>query len=156
MARALTEARAALEAGELPVGCVIVRGCEVVASAGNSRHASRSKIAHAELNALRAAERLLHESRGACEMFVTLEPCMMCLGAITCSRLGRVVYGARDYFAGAAALAPLGAHYEEFAPETVGGVLAEESLGLLREYASRDGERADWAARYFGLGPSPR
>lgn len=156
MALALDEARAALAAGELPVGCVVVLGDEVIASAGNTRFASRVKIAHAEMNALREAERLLHENHGACEVFVTLEPCMMCFGALTCSRVGRVVFGARDYLAGATGLAHLSEHYSEFSPEVVGGVLAGESLGLLKEYVARNGARAGWTLRYFGLDLSPR
>ncbi|HWW76159.1 MAG TPA: hypothetical protein VNZ44_12220, partial [Pyrinomonadaceae bacterium] len=82
--------------------------------------------------------------------------CMMCFGALTCSRVRRVVFGARDYLAGATGLARLSEHYSEFSPEVAGGVLAGEALGLLKEYVTRHGARADWARRYFGLDLSPR
>ena len=149
MGHALNEARAALAAHEIPVGCVIVFQDKIIASARNSRYSSLSKIAHAELNAIRSADAFLYEHQGACEIFVTLEPCMMCFGAIVCSRFRRVVFGARDYLAGAAMLPNLRGHYSRFNPAAIGGVLADESLQLLKDYEAQNGPKAAWAERYF-------
>jgi deoxycytidylate deaminase len=74
MTYALTEAKAALNAGEIPVGCVVVAGDKVIGLGRNSRHSSDSKLAHAEINAIRTIENFLVDHRGTCEMFVTLEP----------------------------------------------------------------------------------
>lgn len=149
MTLALNEARKALAANEIPIGCVIVLSGQIISSAGNSRYGSRSKIAHAELNSLLAGADLLHDHKGECDLFVTLEPCMMCMGAIVSSRIRRVVYGAKDHMAGAVSLLTFKQHYTEFAPQVVGGVLAEESLAILRAYVERTG--GTWGKQYFGL-----
>lgn len=102
MARALSEARRAEEHGDVPIGCVVARDDEVVASAGNARERDRDPTAHAEILALRAAAAALGSWRlEGCSIYVTLEPCAMCAGAMVLARVSRLVYGAPDPKAGA-------------------------------------------------------
>ncbi|MBQ6594659.1 MAG: nucleoside deaminase [Clostridia bacterium] len=97
MAEALEEARRAMSEGEIPVGCVIVRGGRIVARAHNRREQDRDPTAHAEILAIREAARALGRWRlEDCELYVTLEPCPMCAGAVSQARLKRLVYGAPD------------------------------------------------------------
>ena len=101
MALALEEARAAGALGDVPIGAVIVRGDEVLARAGNARERDRDPTAHAELLAIRDASRALGQWRlEGCELFVTLEPCAMCAGAIVLARVPRLVYATPDPKAG--------------------------------------------------------
>ena len=101
MREALAEARLALAAGEVPVGAVVVRGDEIVARAHNEREQLRDPTAHAEVLALRrAAERLGGWRLTGCTLYVTLEPCPMCAGAIRAARLDRLWFGADDPTAG--------------------------------------------------------
>ena len=103
MALALAEAIAAGQAGEVPVGAVIVKDGELIASGRNGPIAGNDPTAHAELVALRNAAQILSNYRlGGCTLYVTLEPCSMCAGAILHARIDRVVYGARDPKTGAA------------------------------------------------------
>ncbi len=100
---ALDEAMVALEHGDIPVGAVLVRGEEVVAKTHNSRELRRDATAHAEMDALRlGAERLGDWRLSGCELFVTLEPCPMCAGAIVSHRIDRLVFGAWNPKSGAA------------------------------------------------------
>ncbi len=100
---ALAHARAAAALGEVPVGAVLVRGGEVIAAGGNAPIGAHDPSAHAEIVAIRAAAKLLGNYRLTdCELFVTLEPCAMCAGAILQARLKRLVFGASDPKAGAA------------------------------------------------------
>ncbi|MBL9087425.1 MAG: nucleoside deaminase [Planctomycetia bacterium] len=102
MALALDEARAALVHDDVPVGAVVVRGDEVVARAHNRREADADPTAHAELLAVRAAAAALGSWRlDGCTLYVTLEPCFMCAGALVNARLPRLVFGATDPKAGA-------------------------------------------------------
>ena len=102
MAMALDEARAAGARGEVPVGCVIVRDGAVVARAGNRTLADRDPTAHAEIIAIRAAAASLGSERlDACDLYVTLEPCAMCAGAVAFARIRRLYYGAADPKGGA-------------------------------------------------------
>ena len=102
MLRALENARIAFDAGDVPVGAVIVRNGEIIAEAYNEREAKGSAIAHAEVLAIeRACERLGRWRLSDCEMYVTLEPCPMCAGAILNARLGCVYYALKDANAGA-------------------------------------------------------
>lgn len=97
MEAALAEARLALQEGELPVGCVIVRGGEIIARGHNLRQQTGDPTAHAEIVAIRrAAEQVGGWRLNGCEIYVTLEPCPMCAGAISQARLDRLVYGAPD------------------------------------------------------------
>jgi len=94
---ALAEARAAAAAGEVPVGCVIVRGDEVLASTRNRTLADRDPTAHAEMLAIRQAAAAIGSERLVdCDLFVTLEPCTMCAGALSFARIRRLYYGAAD------------------------------------------------------------
>lgn len=94
---ALEEARAAAAAGEVPVGAVLVRGGEVVAKAGNAPRRLRDPTAHAEMRAIRDGAAVLGTDRlDECDLWVTLEPCAMCAGAIALSRIRRLYYGAAD------------------------------------------------------------
>ena len=103
MQRALEEAKRALELGEVPVGAVVVCGGEVIASAPKEREATGDPTAHAEVLAIRrAAKRLGRRRLTGCTLYVTLEPCPMCAGAIVMAELGSVYYGAADETAGCA------------------------------------------------------
>src|ERR1700731_762447 len=102
MAMALDEARAAGARGEVPVGCVIVRDGAVVARAGNRTLADCDPTAHAEIIAIRQAAAALGSERlDACDLYVTLEPCTMCAGAVAFARIRRLYYGAGDPKGGA-------------------------------------------------------
>ena len=97
MAEALKEARAAAARGEVPVGCVVVRGTQVVARAGNRTLADRDPTAHAELLVIRQAAAALGTERLTdCDLYVTLEPCAMCAAALSFARIRRLYYGAAD------------------------------------------------------------
>ena len=101
--QAIEEATVALEHGDIPVGAILVRGDDVVAKTHNSRELRRDATAHAELDALRlGAERLGEWRLTGCKLFVTLEPCPMCAGAIIAHRIDRLVFGAWNPKAGAA------------------------------------------------------
>ena len=103
MEAALIEAKAALEAGEVPVGAAVVHKGEIIAAAHNEREALGDPTAHAEVLALRRAAKMLGKRRlNDCELYVTLEPCPMCAGAIVMADVGSVYYGAADPAAGCA------------------------------------------------------
>ena len=133
----MDEAEDAAEAGEVPVGAVIVREGEVIARAGNASVSSADATAHAELLAIQAASAVMGDQRlTGCTLYVTLEPCAMCAGAIVLSRLDRVVFGAWDPKAGMAGsvgdlLRNPGLNHR---PEVQGGVLEKECGGLLSEF----------------------
>jgi tRNA(Arg) A34 adenosine deaminase TadA len=134
---AIQEAGACLVWQDVPVGCVIARGDEILAAAGNGRERHHDPTAHAEILALRAAARVTGSWRlDGCTLFVTLEPCAMCAGAIVLARLDRVVFGAADPKAGFAG--SLGNLVQDerlnHRVELTGGVLAEESGALLRSF----------------------
>ena len=148
MAHALEQALAAGAAGEVPVGAVVVNGESIVAAASNAMVKDRDATQHAEMRALRAATRKLGESRlSEATLYVTLEPCAMCAGAIVLSRVGRVVFGAVDEKAGmAGSVGDLLRHNRlNHRPEVKGGVLADASSALLREFfaARRDSHPAE-------------
>lgn len=103
MRQALLEAKKAAQLGEIPVGAVIVRDNQVIARAHNRRELDQDALAHAEVLCIRQACQTLQSCRlSGCQLYVTLEPCPMCSGAIINARLDRVVYGARDPKAGCA------------------------------------------------------
>ncbi|WP_338761868.1 tRNA adenosine(34) deaminase TadA [Massilia sp. METH4] len=141
MREALAEAQRAWDLGEVPVGAVVVKDGVVIARGFNQPIAGHDPTAHAEIVALRAAARALGNYRlPGCELYVTLEPCVMCSGAMMHARLAKVVYGARDPKTGAAgsvvdlyASAQLNHH-----TRAEGGVLEEECGNLLKTFfASR-------------------
>jgi tRNA(adenine34) deaminase len=143
MRAALAEARAAAEHGDVPIGAVVARDGEIVAVARNERELRSDPTAHAEILALRAAGEALGGWRlPGCDLYVTLEPCAMCAGAIVLARVPRVVYGAPDPKAGAAGsvLDVLAEPRLNHRPVVEAGVLAEPSAQLLREFfAARRG-----------------
>ena len=137
MRLALREAERALEHEDVPIGCVIAHEGEVVAAAGNERELRGDPTAHAEVLALREASGALDGWRlSGCAMYVTLEPCAMCAGAVVLARVPRVVYGTADPKAGAAGsvLDVLAEPRLNHRPEVAGGLLAEESAELLRAF----------------------
>jgi tRNA(adenine34) deaminase len=139
MRHAIELARQAGEHGDVPIGTVIVRGEEVIGAAGNERERRADPTAHAELLALReAAERLGGWRIEDASIYITLEPCAMCAGAIVLARIARVVYGASDPKAGAAGsvLDVLSEPALNHNPQVAGGVLADECAGLLSEFFS--------------------
>ena len=136
MELALAEAVLAAKEGETPIGAVVVRGGEVIARAHNGRERLSDISAHAELIAVREAERALGDWRlSDCTVYVTLEPCPMCAGALLASRVSRVVYGAKDPVAGAMGSVlnlpryPLGSK-----PAVTVGVLEEECRAVLQDF----------------------
>ena len=134
---ALDEARRAGDAGEVPVGAALVRGDELIAVAGNRSVRDHDATAHAELLALRQAAQLIGDARlTACTLYVTLEPCAMCAGAIVLSRIDRLVFGAWDSKAGmAGSIGDLVRHPRlNHRPEVLAGVLAEECGEVLTRF----------------------
>ena len=139
MKEALAEARKALGKNEPPVGAVIVKDGEIIARSHNLRENLHDPTAHAEMLAIReAAARLGRWRLSDCEIYVTLEPCAMCAGAMVLARLARLVYGADDPKAGAVVSLMNLASDERLnhQVEVKGGVLAEECGTLLRDFFS--------------------
>jgi tRNA(adenine34) deaminase len=137
MRLALREARHALEHDDVPIGAVAVCGGEVIGAGHNEREVRQDPTAHAELIALREAARAVGGWRVLeTVLYVTLEPCAMCAGAIVLARIPRVVYGASDPKAGAAGsvLDVLGESRLNHRPEVAGGLLATECGEVLREF----------------------
>ena len=141
MRLALREAEHSLEHDDVPIGAVVVRSGEVLAAAHNERELRQDPTAHAEVLALREAARLGGSWRVLDSvLYVTLEPCAMCAGAIVLARVPRVVYGAEDPKAGAAGsvLDVLGEPRLNHRPDVEGGLMAAECSALLSEFfASR-------------------
>lgn len=136
MAEALELARQAAREGEVPVGCVIVRGGEIVGRGRNRREGDKSALAHAEIEAIAQANANLGGWRlWECTLYVTLEPCPMCAGAIISARIPRVVYGAKDSKFGACnsvcSLFDMGFNHR---PRVEGGILEGESAQLMQEF----------------------
>ena len=137
MEEALGEARAAGERGEVPVGCVIVRAGGVIARAGNRTVGDRDPTAHAEMIAIRAAASALGSERlEDCDLYVTLEPCAMCAGALAFARIRRLYYGAADPKGGAVDngvkfFATPSCHHR---PEVYGGLAEAEAAALLKRF----------------------
>lgn len=137
MRRALDEARTAANFGEVPVGAVVVRAGQVIAAGFNRRETRQSPTAHAEILAIEAAAEVLGSWRlDDCTLYVTLEPCPMCAGAILLARVPRVVYGANDPKAGAVVTLYRLLEDERLNHrcEVVSGILAEECGQLLSEF----------------------
>lgn len=137
MLQAISQARNAQALGEVPVGAVVVRDGEVVATGFNQPIGTHDPTAHAEIMALRAAAEILGNYRlPGCELYVTLEPCAMCAGAMMHARLARVVFGASDPKTGACGSVVNLFEQERLNHHTgvAGGVLAEECGNLLKEF----------------------
>jgi tRNA(adenine34) deaminase len=137
MTAALAEARSAATTGDVPVGAVVLHDGEVLARAGNRTLRDQDPTAHAEVLAIRAASAALGRWRlDDCTLYVTLEPCAMCAGAVVLARIARVVLGAWDSKAGmAGSVGDLLRHPRlNHRPEVVGGVMETECGALLREF----------------------
>lgn len=139
MGRALAQAQAAAAASETPVGAIIVDPAtdEIIAEAGNAPIAGHDPTAHAEIRAIRQAAQVLGNYRlTGLELYVTLEPCAMCAGAISHARIGRVVYGASDPKGGAVAHGPR--FFEQptchWRPDVLGGICADEAGDMLKAF----------------------
>jgi tRNA(adenine34) deaminase len=137
MSLAIEEARAAQQRGEVPVGCVVVRGEAIIARAGNRTLADKDPTAHAEMLAIRAAAGALGSERLTdCDLYVTLEPCAMCAAAISFARIRRLYFGAADAKGGAV---ENGARFFTQAtchhrPEVYGGIGESEASALLKDF----------------------
>jgi len=137
MRLALREAERAVEHDDVPVGCVIAAGGEVIAATANERELRGDPTAHAEILALREASKHLGGWRlDGCILYVTLEPCAMCAGAVVLARVPRVVFGTTDPKAGAAGsvLDVTGEPALNHRPDVAGGLLAQDAGDLLRDF----------------------
>jgi tRNA(Arg) A34 adenosine deaminase TadA len=137
MRLALAEADAAADAGEVPVGAVVTRGGKVIATGRNRMRGGNDPTAHAEMVALRAAAAALGTSRlDECDLWVTLEPCAMCAGAIALSRIGRLYFAAADPKGGAVLHGPrlFSQPTCHHAPEVYAGILEEEAAAMLKGF----------------------
>jgi tRNA(adenine34) deaminase len=134
---ALKAAESAGKSGEIPIGCVIVLNNEVIATAGNRTLTDRDPTAHAEILAIRQAAKITGSERlSDCDLYVTLEPCTMCAGAISFARIRRLYFGAADPKGGAVEsgvrfFAQPTCHHR---PEIYSGVGEQEAAGLLRDF----------------------
>jgi tRNA(adenine34) deaminase len=136
MKAALREAAGAAKRGEVPVGAVVVRCGEIIGRGGNRPITSSDPTAHAEVVALRSASRREENYRlPECDLFVTVEPCAMCLGAAVQARVRRIVYGAPDPKAGAVvSVMEFPFRKLNHRPEVRGGIMASECAALLRGF----------------------
>ncbi len=139
MKRAISLAKEAYACGEVPVGAVIVCDGEIIAEAYNLRENNNMSTAHAEIIAIEEACRRMGSWRlGKCTLYVTLEPCPMCAGALINSRIGRVVYGAKDARAGClGSVINFNSYPFNHAFEVVGGVCSEECSDILASFFSQ-------------------
>ena len=137
MQAALDAARGAADAGEVPVGAVIIRGDQVLACTANATRCPPDPTGHAEIRALRmAAEKLGEDRLTGCDLFVTLEPCAMCAGAISHARIARLYYAASDPKGGAVEHGPRVFEHPQclHKPEIYSGMGEAESAHLLRDF----------------------
>ena len=144
MKLAYKEAKKAEAIDEVPIGCVIVKDDKVIARGFNHRENKNMVISHAEIEAINKANKKLGAWRlEDCEIFVTIEPCIMCAGAIIQGRFKRVIYGAKDYKGGAfgSSIDVLKAENINHHPEVVGGVLENECSLLLSNYFKNKREK---------------
>ena len=136
MAEAIAEARKAADRGEVPVGAVVVKDGLILGRGHNRPISKRDPTAHAEIMALKAAAQRLGNYRlTGCDLYVSLEPCPMCLGAVVQARIGRLIYGAADPKSGAVVSVmrfPFGKLNHR--PEITGGVMADTCAALLRTF----------------------
>lgn len=137
MGIALAEAKAAAEAGEVPVGCVVARDGEVIAKAGNRTLRDRDPTAHAEVLAVRAAAVKLDSERLiGCDLYVTLEPCTMCAAAISFARIRRLYFGASDPKGGAveSGVRFFNSPTCHHRPEVYGGIGEVDAASILKDF----------------------
>ncbi|MGD9929150.1 MAG: nucleoside deaminase [Mangrovibacterium sp.] len=132
MKRAFQEARLAYDQGEVPVGAVVVANNRIIARAHNLTETLTDVTAHAEMQAITAAANLMGgKYLNECTLYVTLEPCVMCAGALGWAQLGRLVYGATDEKRGFSKFAPKALHPKT---EVTGGVMAEDCADLMTAF----------------------
>jgi tRNA(adenine34) deaminase len=132
MKQALLEARKAFERGEIPIGAIITCHNRIIARAHNLTETLNDATAHAEMQAITAAASILGGKYLIdCTIYVTIEPCTMCAGALGWSQMARIVYGARDEKRGFLKIAPAAIHPQT---ELTGGILAEEAVGLMKQF----------------------
>ncbi len=132
MKRALNEAEQAFKKGEVPIGCVIVCQNKIIARAHNLTELLNDVTAHAEMQAITAASNLLGgKYLTGCTMYVTIEPCVMCAGALGWSQIDRIVYGADDEKRGFQKYAPAALHPKS---EVVSGILQTECAALMKDF----------------------
>ena len=137
MLEALKEASLAALEDEVPIGCVIVKNGEIIAKAHNQRDKTNNPLGHAEVLAIKKASEILKDWQLVnCELYVTIEPCLMCAGAIIQSRIKRVIYGAPDLKGGAfgSSINVLDASNINHRPEIVKGILESECSQIIKDY----------------------
>lgn len=137
MLEALKEASLAASEDEVPIGCVIVKDGEIIARAHNQRDKTNNPLGHAEVLAIKKASEILKDWQLVnCELYVTIEPCLMCAGAIIQSRIKRVIYGAPDLKGGAfgSSINVLDASNINHRPEIVKGILELECSQVIKDY----------------------
>ncbi len=137
MRAALKQAKKAFEKGEVPVGAVIVKDGKIIARGRNTKESTKNALAHAEINCILKAQKKLNDWRlNECEMYVTMEPCPMCAGAILNSRLKKLYYSTPDYKAGCVdtLYSLLSDRRFLWQTETKGGILQNECLLLLQNF----------------------
>ncbi len=141
MKSALLQAELALSEGEIPVGAVIVKNGEIIASGKNEKEQKNCAVYHAEINAIISASEKLGWRLEDCEMYVTLQPCVMCAGAIVSSRIKRVIYGATEIKSGCFGDSESSSAQNvflssglNFKTQSAGGILEEECSALLKKF----------------------
>ena len=136
MKEALRLAQCAAQNGEVPVGAVIVKDSEIIATGANRRESDQSPTAHAEIIAIQEASKSIGSWRlDGCTLYVTLEPCPMCMGAIINSRIEKVVFGAFDLKAGACgSVVNLNKYAFNHHPEVIGGIMEDECGEILTDF----------------------
>ena len=137
MLEALKEAELAKLEDEVPIGCVIVKDDQIIARAHNQREATNNPLGHAETLAIKKASEVLNDWQLVdCDLYVTIEPCIMCGGAIIQSRIRKVIYGAPDLKGGAfgSSINILDAQNINHRPEIVKGILEEECTKIIKDY----------------------
>ncbi len=144
MLEAIKEAKKAELLDEVPIGCVIVKDNKIISRGHNVRESKNNPVGHAEIIAITKASKKLNSWRlNDCELYVTIEPCIMCSGAIIQSRIKAVYYGAKDYKGGAfgSSIDVLKAENINHHPEIVGGVLEKECSELISRYFKNKREK---------------
>ena len=137
MLEALKEAELAAQEDEVPIGCVIVKDNKIIARAHNQRDKSNNPLGHAETLAIKKASGVLNDWQLVnTELYVTIEPCLMCAGAIIQSRIGKVIYGAPDLKGGAfgSSLNALDAKNINHRPEVISGILEKVCTDIIKSY----------------------
>ena len=137
MLEALEEAKKAALEDEVPIGCVVVKNDKIIARAHNQRDKSHNPLGHAETLAIKQASEVVGDWQLVdCELYVTIEPCLMCAGAIIQSRIKQVVYGAPDIKGGAfgSSINVLDANNINHRPEIIAGVLKDECSKIIKDY----------------------